>query len=266
MPGNREIARRSDTDQHPITATTVREDTRRHTARQETLTPLQKMIGSYGSAMKFRTLLLIPTLMHGSVLADGIPVNDDRTRCRVPHQLINTNDDQLEELTVAGTLTLTREQWTQLRAINPAVPKRIDSIVPCTYNDCACCIGESNDGSGHYGIWFKNGTVAIVLDTPPTPFHEWTAERKKNLCSQINLRVDERGQFYENGRLIPYAEAKARTAWVPEQKTGNLALSIELPPHLDAKAPALAARIAELQAIAGSAGRDFWVLWTTIQP
>lgn len=214
--------------------------------------------------MQFRTLLLIPTLIHGSSLADGIPVNDDRTRCRVPHQLITANDDQLEELTVAGTLTFTREQWKQLRAINPAVPKRIDSIVPCTYNDCACCIGESGDGNRHYGIWFKNGTVAIVLDTPPTPFREWTVERKKDLCSRMNLRIDERGQFYENGRLIPYAEVKDRAAWVPEQ-TKDLALSIELPPHLDANAPALATRIAELRAIAGSAGRDFWVFWTTME-
>lgn len=214
--------------------------------------------------MKFPALLLIPTLIHGSALADGIPVNDDRTRCTVPHQLITANDDQVEELTVAGTLTFTREQWKQLRAINPAVPKRINSIVPCTYNDCACGIGASEDGNDHYGIWFKNGTVAIVLDAPPTPFGKWTAERKKDLCSRMNFRIDERGQFYDKGRLVAYAEVKARTAWVPEH-TDDKAVAIEVPPHLSTKDAALAARLTELRTIAESAGRPFWVFWEPVE-
>lgn len=211
--------------------------------------------------MNFHIIVAIVCLTCGLVFADGIPVNDDRTRCETPHQLLNLNDDQLEEVTVAGTLTLTREQWKQLRSINPAVPKRIESILPCTYNDCTCGIAEGEQGDVNYGIWFKNGTVAVVLDDPPQPFSEWTVDKKNADCALMNFRMDERGQFYENEKLVRYSEVKARTAWIPANAQDK-SLVIELPPHLKSTDAAIAGRLKELKEIAKTAGRHFWVFWS----
>jgi hypothetical protein len=72
--------------------------------------------------MKFRTLTFLVLFVHGLVLADGLPLNDDRTKCEAPHQLLKLDEDQLEEVTVSRTLTLTRAQWQQARAINPSIP------------------------------------------------------------------------------------------------------------------------------------------------
>jgi hypothetical protein len=213
-------------------------------------------------AMNIRIFAALVSLSHGLVLAEGLPLNKDRTRCEVPHQLLKLNDDQLEEVTVVGTLTLTREQWKQLRAINPAMPKRIDEILPCTYNDCSCGIGEGEPGDGNFGIWFKNGTVAVVVDAPPAPFSEWTEERKNIRCAEMKFRMDERGQFYENGKLVGYSEVKARTAWIPAD--AEKALWIDIPPHLNSTAPALAGRLSELRDIAKAAGRHFMVFWSSM--
>jgi hypothetical protein len=211
--------------------------------------------------MNIHIVVAIVCLTCGLVIADGIPVNDDRTRCDIPHHLLKLNEDQLEEVTVAGTLTLTREQWKQLRSINPAAPKRIEPILPCTYNDCTCGIAEGELGDNNYGIWFKNGTIAVVLDDPPKLFSEWSVDKKNSDCAQMNFRMDERGQFYEKGGLVHYSEVKARTAWIPAN-TQNKSLGIELPPHLTSTDAALAERLKELSDIAKTAGRDFWVFWS----
>jgi len=48
--------------------------------------------------MKFRTLTFLVLFVHGLVLADGLPLNDDRTKCEAPHQLLKLDEDQLEEV------------------------------------------------------------------------------------------------------------------------------------------------------------------------
>ena len=211
--------------------------------------------------MKFRTLTFLVLFVHGLVLADGLPLNDDRTKCEAPHQLLKLDEDQLEEVTVSRTLTLTRAQWQQARAINPSIPKTISSILSCTYNDCTCGMGNES-----YGIWFKNGTVAVVFGSTPVMFDKLTTEAKDELTADLNFRLDDRGQFYQGGKLIPYPEVKARVAYLKatpvENTNADLAgLYIDLPPHVKSTDAALAERLVELQKIAKIAGRNFYVMW-----
>jgi hypothetical protein len=67
----------------------------------------------------YALLFLIPSLVFGA----GLSLNEDRTKYVGPHYLVKINEDQLEEVTVAGTLTLSRAQWQEVRQKNPATPE-----------------------------------------------------------------------------------------------------------------------------------------------
>lgn len=199
--------------------------------------------------------LFTPTLL----FAAGLPLNEDRTKYEGPHYLVKLNEDQLEEVTVSGTLTLTRTQWQEARKLSPSVPKRIDEILPSTHNDCTCELEPT------YGVWFKNGTVAVAYETTSVPFEKLSTETKDELTKDLSFRMDERGQFYHDNKLIPYSEVRSRVAYlkaVPVDKESEGAfLQIEIPPSCKASDTALAGRLKELQTIAKTVGHGFYVMW-----
>lgn len=211
--------------------------------------------------MNLRTFSLLIVLSPTLLFADGLPLNEDRTKYEGSHYLVTLNEDQLEEVTVIGTLTLTSDQWKEAREKNSNTPKRIDAILPSTHNDCMCGMEEET-----FGVWFKNGTVAVVFGNTPVPFDQLPTEAKDELAKNLHFYIDERGQFYQDGKLIPYSDVKARAAYLKaapaEASSVNLeGLNIDLPPHLKATDPALAGRLTELQKIAKTAGRSFYVMW-----
>ncbi len=211
--------------------------------------------------MKTIILSSLVVLTHGFLFAEGLPLNEDRTIYEGPHHLVKLNEDQLEEVTVSRTLTLTRTQWQEARAMNPSTPKRISEIYPSTHNDCTCGMEDTV-----FGVWFKNGTVAIVSYSQNTPFAQMDEEEKKRISLNIYLNMDERGQFYKDGVLIPYSEVKARVNFIhpPSSAANNYmgpSLGINIPPTSKASDPALAERLKELQSLSKAAGRDFYVMW-----
>lgn len=210
--------------------------------------------------MKTRILSLLVFLAPSLHFAAGLPLNESRTKYEGPHQLVKLNEDQLEEITVAGTLTLTRTQWQEVRKLSPSAPKRIDTIFPSTHNDCTCGMEGQT-----FGVWFKDETVAVVYEDTPVTFEKRNAETKDELSKDLHFRMDERGQFYHDTKLIPYSEVKARVAYlraVPvDKKSEGSFLQIEIPPTCKASDPALAGRLKELQTIAKTVGHDFYVMW-----
>ncbi len=211
--------------------------------------------------MKTRTLSLLVFLVPSLLFAEGLPLNESRTKYEGPHHLVKLNEDQLEEVTVAGTLTLTRAQWQEVREKSPETPKRIEAILPSTHNDCMCGMEAES-----LGVWFADGTVAVVFGNAPVPFDKLDTETKNARAAKLHFHIDERGQFYQDSKLIPYSEVKARVAYLKatslEDTSSSLAsLAIELPPHLKANDAALSGRLAELQKIAKTAGRGFYVMW-----
>jgi hypothetical protein len=205
----------------------------------------------------YALLFLIPSLVFGA----GLSLNEDRTKYVGPHYLVKLNEDQLEEVTVAGTLTLSRAQWQEVRQKNPATPKRIDTILPSTHNDCTCGMEAEI-----FGVWFKDGTVAITHGNTPIPFEKLDTETKGKLASELHFLMDERGQFYQDGKLIPFSEVKSRAAYlkavsVDKQSMDLGSIQIEIPPTSKASDPALAGRLKELQSIANKSGRSFYVMW-----
>ena len=202
--------------------------------------------------------LLAGLLTVSEIRGDGIPVNDARTQCVTEHFRLQANDDQKEELVVCGTLTLTSEQWKSARARFPAVPKRISEVLPSSYNDCCCGMEER-----HWGIWFPDGSVAILGETKTIPFRDLPDESKKNADPNLHFRMDGRGQCYLANSLVPYAEVKDQVANTqgPEEKRSERCLIVEIPPGMNRKDAALASRIDELEKLSKAAGRRFHVLW-----
>jgi hypothetical protein len=210
--------------------------------------------------MKTRTLSLLVLLAPSLLFGAGLSLNESRTKFEGSHYLVKLNEDQLEEVTVVGTLTLTRDQWQEVRKLSPSTPKRIEDIFPCTHNDCTCGMEEET-----YGVWFKDGTVAVVYRDAPVPFEKLDAESKDKLAKDLSFRMDERGQFYHDSKLIPYSEVKSRVAYLRalpvDKKSEGSFLEIEIPPTCKASDPALAGRLKELQTIAKTVGHGFYVMW-----
>jgi hypothetical protein len=211
--------------------------------------------------MKTITLSLLVFLVPSLLFGEGLPLNETRTKFEGLHYLVKLNEDQLEEVTVVGSLTLTRDQWQELRKLSPSTPKRIDTIFPSTHNDCTCGM----DGQT-FGVWFKDGTVAVVYENTSVPFEKLDTETKDKLAKDLSFRMDERGQFYHDNKLIPYSEVKSRVAYlralpVEKQSDGAGFLQIEIPPTSKATDPALAGRLKELQTIAKTVGHGFHVMW-----
>lgn len=139
----------------------------------------------------FTTLLATAAL----ALAEGIPVDHETGKVRVPHTIISLSADQIEETQSLGTLTLTKEQERSLRAVSPQCPKRFNNVLPFTMRDCTCGI------DGAYVIAMARDRVAVLHDEVVSIetlrdelFHD----------SSTHLHVNERGEFYFKGQLMPF--------------------------------------------------------------
>lgn len=122
---------------------------------------------------------------------DGIPAENGKLT--VPHTIITPNVSQVEEMTVLNTLTLTKEQWLELRKVSPNTPKRLVGIVPVTHNDCTC-------GMEVGAIRMKDGKVGVIHEEQTAGSLAWRFDQK----NRLDLAVDERGQFYFEGILVRY--------------------------------------------------------------
>lgn len=208
--------------------------------------------------MKTTLCILAGLLFVSELRGEGLAINEARTKYEGPHYLITVNEEQKEELMVCGTLTLTSEQWKAVRTKYASVPKRIAMVFPSTYNDCACDLNESS-----WGVWFPDGSVAIISEGQSTPFRELSDESKRNTDPKLQFRMDGRGQFYLSNRLVPYSEVKDQVSnkLTLEKNRHEMLLILEIPPGMTRKDAALASRIDELETLAKAAGREFYILW-----
>ena len=210
-------------------------------------------------------LLLLSSLVT-VVHPDGIPLDRRTGRIIGPHTIITLAESQSEEIETLGTLTLTSEQWRQLRAIGPRCPKRFDAVLPITYRD------PTPEGWGLYAIQLSRSEVAVDHDVITKPADwEFESEVTKSQWDYVDLYVDRRGQFYSKGVLIPFPRIlelfRASSGHLPPRpdrpgKDGlsipelerRRELSITLPVGLSRESAALKTRLGELYKIAKTAG------------
>ena len=146
-------------------------------------------------------ILLITSLFAGAtlVLADGIPVDRKTGTVTVPHTIVTLTAEQVEETQTLGTLTLTPEQWREIRAKSPQCPKRFNKIVPVTWNDCTCGL---EDG---YVIALSRDRVAVLHDGT-SAVSDATVRNGLFFKDRrtTTLHINERGEFHLDGMLVPF--------------------------------------------------------------
>lgn len=151
------------------------------------------------------TLHRILILLSGSsflAMADGgLPINRKTHEVRVPHVTLTISESQTEEIDSLGTLTLSSEQWQQLRAISPNCPMRIEEILPVTYRDCDCGLAGV-----FFGIQLSTNRVAVTHSEIAHGSDGSNVRRAIESGKDLILRMDKRGQFYYGGALIHFED------------------------------------------------------------
>lgn len=164
-----------------------------------------------------RTIITAVIAATAFAYSEGIPVDHATGKVLVSHTIITLSTEQIEETQALGTLTLTKEQERSLRAVSPQCPKRFNNVLPVTMRDCCCGI------EGAYVIGLSRDKVAVLHED-----YEHLDIAREMLFAEYSthLHVNERGEFYHNGQLIPYASLlKALSAGpleVKRNKAGKL--------------------------------------------
>jgi len=144
------------------------------------------------------------------VIADGIPVNRKTGAVEVPHTVVTLTAEQIEETQTLGTFTLTPDQWKGIRAKSPQCPKRFNTILPVTWNDCTCGVDDK------YVIALSRERIAVLHDADPGA--SLRAVRYELLKDRriTTLRMNERGEFHLGGILVPFPTLLEAFASPPE--------------------------------------------------
>lgn len=184
----------------------------------------------------------IPTIALSLVLsalchADGLPKNEIG-ELTAKHMLIEPNPSQVEEMEVLNSVTLTKEQWAEVRKVSPNTPKRLQGIIPITWNDCLC---EERCEA----VRMLDGKLAIFLEDQSVQ----TISFRINPFGSLVLQVDHRGQFHLNGILVKYKTLidaiRASEPVKPEHRkdyVGGTA-KLDVPPGMNVEDPVFEDRI-----------------------
>jgi len=189
----------------------------------------------------------------GPACADGIPFDVKTGKVTTAHVMIELSDSQREEIIALGSITLDSAQWADSRKLNPAVPKRIEMVFPRDWADCSC--GAENVA---YAIHTEPGRAAIIADFMEGDPASLLKERLGESGGAF-LSVDPRGQFYHEGRLVPFAmllkalEIQAKPA-KNQVAPPDPCISIDIPFELEPSSAVLKPRLDEASAVAAKAG------------
>jgi hypothetical protein len=179
--------------------------------------------------------------------AEGPPVDVKTRSMTVPHEIFTLTASQREEIEALGTLTLDSAQWERLRKFYPEMPKRIESVLPVTYNDCTCDIGV-------YAVQLAPDKVAV---SHAQYAEEASLETVLGAGKELFLRVDRRGQFYCKGALVPFQrllDAVRASKGHPSAEGDGSWLLVDFPLDVTRTSKEVASRVKLLEEAGAGAG------------
>jgi hypothetical protein len=148
------------------------------------------------------------------VLSEEVPLDRKTGNVNIPHTVILLTASQIDELQTLGTLTLTSEQWREIRVRSPQCPKRFIHILPVPWPD------RSFGAEVDYVIELSRGRAAI----PHRSSSSVSVEFVRNELFQdpvISLRTNDRGEFHLDGKLIPFPVLLKAFANSPQEVVRN---------------------------------------------
>ena len=211
---------------------------------------------------------LIPSLLATATLAlsDGIPVDRETGKIRCAHTVVSLTAEQIEETQALGTFTLTSDQWRTLRATRPSCPKRFNTVLPVTFNDCCCGV------DGEYVIALSRDRIAVLMGEDSDQALRsvrWALFKSQ----RVTLGANERGEFYAGGTLVPFPLLLKAFATPPEgvkrdgkgklliteykfgsKETGTAWLVVELPMGAKPTDAVYESRLRQIAALADKMG------------
>ncbi len=128
---------------------------------------------------------------------DVVPVDRKTGEVTVAHTVVALTAEQIDETQTLGTLTLTPEQWNEVRAKSPQSPKRFTHILPLPWPD------RSFGADVEYVIELSRDRMA-VLHKGDTSMSVASLRDELFKDSITSLRVNDRGMYYLGGNLIPF--------------------------------------------------------------
>jgi hypothetical protein len=200
--------------------------------------------------MKSLSILVTSLITSASlVLADGIPVDRKTGKVRSSHTVVSLTDEQVEETQTLGTVTLTPQQWRDIRQKFPQCQKRFSNLVPVTWNDCTCGF------EGEYVIALSRDRIA-VLHRGTSDMGMRTLRYELAISSNVRLRMNERGEFFLGGRLIPFPMLLEALVTPPDDAGGKKRryLEVELPVGSKQTDAVFESRLREVAAAADKMG------------
>lgn len=201
-----------------------------------------------------KALLLGLLVLAGRCFADGIPVTAGKVD--TPHEIITLNTSQAEEIETLGTLTLTKDQFEKLRLIGPFCPKRFETVLPVSWDDCTCDMDC-------YAIQLSEKEVAVTHSQIEWPAWRDLELRFSEVHQGLSFRADRRGQFYWQGTLIPFpkllellkaSDGKAKPGNIPDKNQ----ICIKLPVGTSPDSAVFSDRLGKLREAATKAGWSFY--------
>ena len=132
-----------------------------------------------------------------NTFTDGIPVDRNSGEVTAPHTIVILTAAQIDETQTLGTLTLTSEQWTEVRAKSPQSPKRFTNILPLPWPD------RSFSANVEYVIELSRDRMAVLHKGDSVVSVE-SVRHELFKDSIISLRVNDRGMYHLGGNLIPF--------------------------------------------------------------
>lgn len=126
-----------------------------------------------------------------------MPIDRITGEIKVPHTMVSLTPAQIDETQTLGTLTLTPEQWREVRTKSPQCPKRLDRIISIALPD------ENFHLDGEYVIELSRDQMAVLHKGDFSASVE--SVREALFKDAINsLRMNERGEFHLDGKLVPF--------------------------------------------------------------
>lgn len=131
------------------------------------------------------------------IITGGIPVDRKTGAVSAPHTVVSLTAEQIDETQTLGTLTLTPDQWRDVRTKSPQSPKRFSNIVPMPWPE------DLHGVNGASVIEMSRDRMAVLHGTDAAMSVE--AVREGLFKDAItSLRLNDRGEFHLGGQLVPF--------------------------------------------------------------